>query len=109
MVKSILNLLLTSNKLSVLVLLLLDLHHVAHSDLGAVVHDVFVVVELNLPLSINVTLVIVDNRSVGDLHSVWKDDGMLVTRTAASAAFHTVIGVLELLDELSLVKFFGLA
>ena len=90
-------------------ILLLDLHDVSHPDLRGIVDNVFIVLQCKLPLLLDVALVVVDDRPVGDLDAVGQRDGVLVAGASLAAALHTVEGVLQLLHELGLVQLLGLA
>jgi hypothetical protein len=84
--------------------LLLDLNDVTNPDLRSVVHDILIVLKLELSLFLDVVLVVIDDRSVGNLDTIRQDNRVLVAWTTSTTTFDTVIWVLQLFNVLCLIQ-----
>ena len=75
-------------------ILFLDLNNIANPDLRSVVHDILIVLELELSLFLDIALVVIDDRSIGDLDTIRQNYRVFVAWTTSTTSFDTVIGVL---------------
>jgi len=62
------------------------------------------VLKVHLSLLLDVALMIVDDRTIGNLDTIRQSDGVFVPRSLLATALDTVVGMLKLFNELSLIE-----